>query len=438
MATIPAMKILVLGGGGREHALAWKLSKSPRKPEIFCAPGNGGIAREYRCFEVQGGLGNPRGVDSALRLAKELEVDFTIVGPEAPLAMGIVDRFEAVGLKVFGPRLAAARLESSKCFAKDFLDRHEIPTAAFRSFDSASDARKFVQKIRLPVVIKADGLAEGKGAFIARERQEAMSVVDSLLVQRRLGEAGARIVIEDFLPGNEMSLLVLTDGKNYLTLETARDYKPVGDGDKGPNTGGMGSFSPLYQLDDPLLDLIQDQIVARTLSGLQEEDIRFQGLLYFGLMLTPDGPHVLEFNVRFGDPETQPVLMRMQSDLLDLLEATAEGKLEGAMVEWDSRPALCVVAASGGYPGAYQTGLPVSGVEEAESILSNGELKIFCAGLKEGKATPNGKPELLTAGGRVLGVTALGSDVEEARMRVYESISKIHFQNMIFRKDVGN
>jgi phosphoribosylamine---glycine ligase len=456
MATIPAMKILVLGAGGREHALAWKLSRSPQRPEVICAPGNGGIAREFPCREIPS-LGTPEGVEAAAQLARALEADLTVVGPEAPLALGIADRFTADGLRVFGPTKEAARLEASKVFAKEFLDRHEIPTSAFRSFDNPTEAKKFVEKLRLPVVIKADGLAEGKGAFVARERNEALSAVDAILVQRRFGAAGSRLIVEDFLAGSEMSLQVLTDGENYLPLETARDYKAVRDGDQGPNTGGMGSYSPLRSLEDPVLGEVMDRIVGPTLSGLQSEGIRFRGILYFGLMLTAEGPCVLEFNVRFGDPEIQPIVMRLQSDLLDLLLSLAEGRLEGTTVEWDSRPALCVVAASGGYPGPYESGFPISGLDEAEAVADGEDLKVFFAGVRAagaaaagavaagavaagaGSEVPpeGGTPELLTSGGRVLGVTSLGADLSAARRTAYEALSKIHFERMAFRKDIG-
>jgi phosphoribosylamine--glycine ligase len=436
LATIPRMKILVLGAGGREHALAWKLSQSPQKPEVLCAPGNGGIAREFTCLEIPQGLGSAEGIDGALRLAKETGAELTVVGPEAPLALGITERFVAEGLRIFGPTSEAARLESSKCFAKDFLDRHEIPTAAYRSFDDPGEARKFVEKLRLPVVIKADGLAEGKGAFVCRDRNEALAAVDTILVQRRFGEAGHRLIVEDYLPGTEMSLLVLTDGETYLPLETARDYKPIRDGDQGPNTGGMGSYSPLRSLEDPALGEVVDKIVGPTLAGLRGEGIRFQGVLYFGLMLTSDGPQVLEFNVRFGDPEIQSIVMRLRSDLVELLTAVAEGKLDGATTEWDPRPALSVVAASGGYPGPFQTGFAISGLEEAEATGESGDLKVFYAGVRQGKST-GGKPEIVTAGGRVLAVTALGSDLQGARRTAYEAMEKIQFERIVFRKDIG-
>jgi phosphoribosylamine--glycine ligase len=431
------MKILVLGGGGREHALAWKISQSPRKPDVICAPGNGGMARQFPCFDIAGGLSSPEGVEAALTLAKEQGVDFTVVGPEAPLALGIVDRFAAEGLHIFGPTRDAARLESSKCFAKDFLDRHEIPTAAFRVFTDAAEARKFVEKLRLPVVIKADGLAEGKGAFVCRDRNEAFAAVDMILVQKKFGEAGEKLIVEDFLKGEEITLLVLTDGEQYLTLETARDYKAARDGDQGQNTGGMGSYSPLWSLEDPKIAQIQETIVSPTINGLGKEGIRFKGLIYFGLMVTAEGPQVLEYNVRFGDPETQPLLMRLRTDLIDLLEAVAEGRLDGTTVEWDPRPSICVIAASGGYPGPYQTGFSIKGIEEAEGVGDGENLKVFGAGVRTGKPGPDGKPELVTSGGRVLGVTAVGQDLSEARDLAYRAMEAIQFDRMHYRKDIG-
>lgn len=438
MATIPSMKILVLGGGGREHALAWKIAQSPQSPEVICAPGNGGIAREFPCIEIPGGLGTEEGIENALTLAKEKGIDFTVVGPEAPLALGIVDRFSAEGLLIFGPNREAARLESSKCFAKEFMDRHDIPTAAFWSSEDPAEARKYVEKVKLPLVIKADGLAEGKGTIIARDRNEVFSAVDLILVQRRFGEAGRKVIVEDCLEGTEMSLLVLTDGETYLPLETARDYKPARDGDQGPNTGGMGAYSPLHSLEEPLLAEITEKIVRPTLAGLQKDGIPFRGLLYFGLMLTAEGPQVLEFNVRFGDPETQPTLMRFQSDFLNLLQSVAEGRLSGTTVEWDPRPSVCVVAASGGYPGPYEGGFSIQGLENAEAGAEADTLKIFGAGLRTGPEGPDGKPELLTAGGRVLGVTALGADLESARRVAYEALEKIHFEKMMYRRDIAS
>ena len=433
------MKILVLGSGGREHALAWKISRSPQSPEVICAPGNGGMAREFTCLEIPEGLGTEGGIQRALAIAKEHVVDLTVVGPELPLSLGIVDTFEAAGCKVFGPTKAAAQLEASKCFAKEFMDRHEIPTAAFRCFTEASEARKFVERLRLPVVVKADGLADGKGVIVARERHEVFTAISDMLVQKRFGAAGERIVIEDYLPGAEMSLLVLTDGVTYLPLETARDHKAARDGDRGPNTGGMGSYSPYRSLDDPVLGAVMDQIVSPTLAGLQEDKLLFKGLLYFGLMLTKDGPQVLEYNVRFGDPETQSILMRLQSDFLELLLAVAEGRLQEATAEWDPRPAVCIVAASGGYPGTYPMDLPISGVEEAIAAAGDEDaLKIFFAGTKAGKQVgADGIPELLTAGGRVLGVTARGNDLRAARQTAYGCIEMLKFDRMYFRRDIG-
>ncbi len=430
------MRVLVLGGGGREHTLAWKLSRSPIVKEVWCAPGNAGIAREVETVSIA--PDTPEGIEEAIQFAKAKKIDLTVVGPEAPLVLGVVDRFEKEKLNIFGPNRQASRLEGSKCFAKDFMDRHSIPTAAFRTFDNPGEARRFVEKTALPVVIKADGLAAGKGVVIARERAQALQAIDTMMLERRFGEAGSKIVVEDFLPGTEMTLIVLTDGETALPLETAQDYKPALNGNQGPNTGGMGSYSPHVPVKDPLIDEILDRIIYPALAGLRIEKIPYCGAIYAGLMLTEEGPQVLEFNVRFGDPEAQAILYRLKSDLAEVIQACLEERLNEVTLEWDNRPSVCVVGASQGYPGPFESGFPIEGLEEAEqeAAASGSELKVFFAGVKGESGAPKGLP-LYTSGGRVLGVTALGETLEQARGKAYQALKKIRFTGLSYRDDIG-
>ena len=424
-------RVLVVGAGGREHAIVENLARSPARPQIYCAPGNAGM--EEQAERVSLPAGSPEDLDRLVDFARSESIDLTVVGPEAPLVLGIVDRFEAADLQIFGPPATGARLEGSKCFTKEFLDRHEIPTAPFRIFDDAAEARDFVSQSEFPMVLKADGLAAGKGVIVAREPQEALNAVDAILVERRFGDAGSRLLIEDCLVGSEISLLILTDGDNFLPLETAQDYKPAHDGNRGPNTGGMGSYSPYLSLGDPKVQEILERIVRPTLDGLRQEGIPFRGVLYAGLMLTDSGPQVLEFNVRFGDPETQPILSRLRTDLLELFEATVSpGGLARFTLEWDRRAAVCVVAASEGYPGNYRTGLPISGFESALKTAPEGEVIIHHAGTQR---APGG--ELVTSGGRVLGITALGESREEARRKAYAALEEVHFDGRMFRTDIA-
>ncbi|MBN1442475.1 MAG: phosphoribosylamine--glycine ligase [Planctomycetes bacterium] len=424
-------KVLVVGGGGREHAIVSTLARGASAVDVYCAPGNGGIRREARAVDI--GCDTPDDIERLASFARRESIDLTVVGPEAPLVLGIADRFEAEGLRIFGPPAAGARLEGSKCFLKEFLARRSIPTAEFRIFDRAEDALTHVETCPVPVVVKADGLAAGKGVIVARERREAVLAVEAIMVERRFGEAGRRIVVEECLAGSEVSLLVVTDGRSYIPLETAQDYKPAFDGGKGPNTGGMGSYSPYLSLGSPLVQQALERIIAPTIEGLRDEGIPFRGVLYAGLMLTSDGPKILEYNVRFGDPETQPILMRLGTDLLSLLEAAAsEGGLERFTLEWDPRSAVCVVLASGGYPGSYEKGLAITGLEEAEQVAAPGEVKVFHAGTAAGA-----QGEIVTSGGRVLGVTALGETQEVARRRAYEAVAKIGFAGMRCRTDIA-
>jgi len=420
------MKILVIGSGGREHALAWKLKQSPFAERIFCAPGNAGTA------EIGENVAIPASdLGELIRFAKENRVDLTVVGPDDPLAAGIVDLFAAEGLRIFGPTKAAARLESSKIFAKELMREHGIPTAQAGTFDRSDDALRFCDRLRFPIVIKANGLALGKGVIIAPDPGAASSTIDAMMNQGRFGAAGRRIVVEEFLRGTECSLHALVDGGNYRLLQTAVDHKRTFDGDTGPNTGGMGAFSPANNWNTELEDQFHKKIMRPLLRGLQEKEITFRGLLYPGLMLSADGARVLEFNCRFGDPETQAILPRMKSDLLPLLEATIDGKIDSpdaGTIEWDQRPAVTVVLASGGYPDKYDTGKTISGLGAAAKL---GNVQIFHAGTKRA----NG--EIVTAGGRVLAVTALGSTIEVARARAYEAVSRIHFEDCHYRRDIA-
>ena len=420
------MKILVIGSGGREHALAWKLKQSPFAERIFCAPGNAGTA------EIGENVAIPASdLGELIRFAKENRVDLTVVGPDDPLAAGIVDLFAREGLHIFGPAKAAARIESSKIFAKQLMREQGIPTAQAGTFERSDDALRFCNRLQFPIVVKADGLALGKGVIIAPDPAAARSAIDAMINQGRFGEAGRRIVVEEFLRGTECSLHALVDGANYRLLQTARDHKRTFDGDTGPNTGGMGAFSPANNWNAELEDQFHKKIMRPLLRGLQEKKIIFRGLLYPGLMIGTDGARVLEFNCRFGDPETQAILPRMKSDLLPLLEATIDGKIdspEASTIEWDPRPAVTVVLASGGYPDKYDTGKTISGLGAAAKL---GNVQIFHAGTKHA----NG--EIVTAGGRVLAVTALGSTIEAARARAYEAVSRIHFENCHYRRDIA-
>jgi phosphoribosylamine--glycine ligase len=416
------VKILVIGSGGREHALAWKLKQSSAVERIFCAPGNAGTA------EIGENVAIPANELPALvRFAKENRIELTVVGPDDPLAAGIADLFEAERLRVFGPSKSAARLESSKIFAKELMRKNKIPTARGAAFEKIEAAFAFVNESRFPVVIKADGLALGKGVIIAQDAAAARTAVDSMMNERRFGDAGARLLIEECLTGPECSLHALVDGKNYRMLATARDHKRANDGDTGPNTGGMGAFSPANNFGPELQAQFDREVMRPLLKGLNESGVRFRGLLFPGLMITPNGPRVLEFNCRFGDPETQVILPRLKSDLIELLEATIDGTLDRATIEWDERAAVTVVLASGGYPNKYETGKPITGLETA---CPQG-VQIFHAGTRR----ENGK--IVTAGGRVLAVTALGETVAAARTLAYEAVSQIDFEGCHYRRDIA-
>jgi phosphoribosylamine---glycine ligase len=417
------MRLLVLGSGGREHALAWKLHESPQIEELYCAPGNAGIAQEAECLAVD--LAQPKAI---VDLAKQLRADLTIVGPEAPLVAGVVDEFEKESLAIIGPSKAASRLEGSKIFAKEFMQRHGIPSARFAVADNFDSAMQNLALFPLPVVIKAEGLAAGKGVVVAHCKEEADQAIDDFMRKKTLGEAGDRVVIEEYLTGEETSFIVLTDGRGILPLVPTQDHKTLLDDDRGPNTGGMGAFSDDAILSEELRDEIIRSIVAPTLAGMEMAGTPYRGFLYCGLMLTPAGPKVLEYNVRLGDPETQPILMRLRSDLIDLLLPLREGQLAVVDAHWSPNPAVCVVIASKGYPGKPEIGKVITGYEGAEAL---GGVKIFHSG------TRVEDHQLLTAGGRVLGVTAIAEDVPAAIQRAYAAVSKLQFEGMHFRKDIG-
>lgn len=417
------MKILVIGGGGREHALGWKLKQSPAVDRIFCAPGNAGTA------SIAENVAIPATDLPQLRaFARQNNVDLTVVGPDDPLALGIVDLFAADKLRIFGPTRSAAQLESSKIFAKELMRAQKVPTAKARTFSESKEALDYCQELKFPVVIKADGLALGKGVIIASDIATAKSTIEAMMNAARFGEAGRRIVIEEFLRGTECSLHVLVDGKNYRLLESARDHKRAFDGDQGPNTGGMGAFSPANNWDTRLQSQFESEVMQPLLRGLAKEGITYRGLLYPGLMITNDGARVLEFNCRFGDPETQALLPRMKSDLLPLLEATIDGEIDNYTIDWDKRSSVTVVLASAGYPGKYEIGKMISGLDKAAKLE---DVQIFHAGTRPA----DGK--VVTTGGRVLAVTALGASIAAARARAYEAISLIQFDGYHYRRDIA-
>ena len=417
------MKILVIGGGGREHALAWKLKQSPAITRIFCAPGNAGTASIAENVPIAATELKP-----LLAFAKQNDVDLTVVGPDDPLALGIVDLFTRDNLRIFGPTKSAARLESSKIFAKELMRAQKVPTAQAQTFSDSQQALSYCDQLKFPVVIKADGLALGKGVIIANDAATARSTIEAMMNEARYGDAGRRIVIEEFLRGSECSIHALVDGENYRLLESARDHKRAFDGDEGPNTGGMGAFSPANNWNDKLQSQFETEVMRPLLRGLAKEGIVYRGLLYPGLMMTDDGPRVLEFNCRFGDPETQALLPRLKSDLVQLLEATIDGKIDQQTIEWDKRASVTVVLASAGYPGKYEGGKVISGLENAAKLEG---VQIFHAGTKSAGS------QIVTAGGRVLAVTALGSTIADARKRAYEAVELIQFEGCHYRRDIA-
>ena len=417
------MQILVVGGGGREHTLAWKLARDGSRPEIFCAPGNAGTA----AFATNLAIG-AEDLDGILAWARTHRPDLTVVGPEAPLCAGLVDRLEAEGLRAFGPRKAAARLEGSKAFAKDVMEQGGVPTAAARSFNDAAEAKAYVRAQGAPLVIKADGLAAGKGVLICETVAAAEAAISEVLEQQAFGEAGRTVLVEEFLTGEEASILALIDGEHIVLLASSQDHKRALDGDQGLNTGGMGAYSPAPVVTEALWPVIREQVFQRTLDELKRRGIVFKGVLYGGLMMTNQGPKVLEFNVRFGDPEAQCVIPRMTSDLLPALQACIDGTLEASMVTWTDEACVCVVMASGGYPGSYRKGVAIEGLEAAAALEG---VTVFHAGtaLRDGR--------VVTDGGRVLGVTATGRDLDQALQGAYAAVETIDFENAHYRKDIA-
>src|SRR5512146_2004417 len=417
------MKVLVLGSGGREHALVWKLKQSPRVKELYCAPGNGGICDQAQCLSV-----DVKSIDSMVDVANRLHPDLTVVGPELPLTLGIVDEFNKRGWPVFGPSAKAARLESSKSFAKEFMQRHRIPTAHYTVCTSADEIKNALHLFGTPVVVKADGLAAGKGVVIAKTKEEAAQVAAEMLSGAMLGEAGRRVVFEECLQGEELSFLVMSDGERVVPLVAAQDHKRVGDGDTGPNTGGMGAYSTPNIIDAKMSDWLIAHVAKPVVAGMAAEGTPYKGILSCGLMLTARGPQVLEFNCRFGDPETQPILMRLESDLVDAMEASIQSRASDGDFRWSTDSSVCVVLASGGYPGAYEAGKKIEGIRAADEMPG---VKVFHAGTS---ARDGG---YYTAGGRVLGVTARAADLRGAVDLAYKAVGQIRFEGMYYRRDIA-
>jgi len=418
------MRILVIGSGGREHALAWKIAQSKLCDKLFCAPGNAGIAQVAECIDIKAD-----DITGLLDFARREKIDLTVVGPEGPLSLGIVDEFAKYKLKIFGPNKAAAQMEASKVFSKELMAKYKVPTAGFKVFDNPEEAKEYIEKIGNPCVVKADGLAAGKGVVVAKTVDEAKVAVDAMMREKIFGDAGNKVIIEECLQGEEASILVLTDSKEVIVLASAQDHKRVFDNDAGPNTGGMGAYSPAPVVTKELFKEILDKVIYRTIDGLVKEGIDYRGVLYAGIMLTKDGPKTLEFNVRFGDPETQAILPRLKSDLIEVMLATLEQKLNRIRtLEWDERACLCVVCAAKGYPGNYERGKDISGLDKAARIK---DVAIFHAGTK----LQNNK--VVTNGGRVLGVTGLGKTIKEAIDNTYAAVREINFEGMHYRKDIG-
>jgi phosphoribosylamine--glycine ligase len=417
------MKVLVIGGGGREHALVWKIKKSRWVSKVYCAPGNGGISQIAKCVSI-----GANDIERLLNFAMENKIDLTVVGPEAPLSMGIVDKFEENGLKIFGPTKAAARLETSKIFAKDIMQKYSIPTARSWTFEDPEDARNFIKETGGPMVVKVDGLAAGKGAFPCEDELEALQAVD-IISTGTFKDAGKRILIEEYLRGEEASILAFSDGKNVVPLESAQDHKRAYDDDEGPNTGGMGAYSPAPVITDDLSSRVYDEILIPTIRAMAKEGCPYKGILYAGLMITEDGPKVVEFNCRFGDPEAQAVIPRMINDFIKPLLACCDGTLDRVKFRWSRSKCVCIVLSSGGYPGSYTKGYPISGLDKLEKMDN---IVAFHAGTKVGDDR-----EILTSGGRVLGITALGPTIKSTINLAYKGVRKVRFQDVHYRKDIG-
>ncbi|MCI0498545.1 MAG: phosphoribosylamine--glycine ligase [Planctomycetales bacterium] len=418
------MKVLLIGSGGREHAIAWKLSQSKKLRKLYIAPGNPGTAQCGENVDIP-----DTDIEALVKFARGADIGLAVIGPEDPLSAGAADAFEAAGIKAFGPNRAAAQLEADKAFAKDIMRANSIPTAESRSFTSFEDARAYIASRDEPVVIKAAGLAKGKGVFVCDEPSEGILAAEKIMKDRIFGEAGNTVIVEDKLLGQEASILAFVDGRSIYVMESAQDHKPIGDGDTGPNTGGMGAYSPAPVVTDKLMDQIVREILVPTIDGMNRNDTPYRGVLYAGLMLTQGGPRVLEYNCRFGDPETQPILMRLKSDLLEVMLAVCNGKLDTVTLQWDKRPAVCVVMSSGGYPGSCQKGKVITGLDEAAKLK---DVVVFHAG------TARRDDAIVTSGGRVLGVTALGETIAAAKLCAYEAVGKIHFEGAYCRKDIAD
>jgi phosphoribosylamine--glycine ligase len=419
------MRILVVGNGGREHALVWKIRQSPLVADVYCAPGNGGIEELADCVPI-----DSSNIVEVADFAQTTRADLTVVGPELPMVLGIADEFNRRGLAIFCPSRAAAEIEGSKAFAREFMQRHKIPSPRYEICQSADEARAFLDRapFGFPVVVKADGLASGKGTVVVADGSEGLSVVAEMMTERKLGTAGAKVVMEEFLPGEEVSFLVVSDGAKVVPLVSVQDHKRALDGDQGPNTGGMGTVSPATHLSLDMHKRIMQEIILPAVGGLAAEGRRFQGVLYAGLMVTPEGPKVLEFNARFGDPETQVIMPRMRSDLVPILQQAASGQIKDTKIEWAKEAAACVVVASKGYPDSVETGKVISGLE---ALRGEADVVVYHA------ATGRRDGQLVTVGGRVLGVTALGSNLDTAVARAYEAVGRISFEGMQYRKDIG-
>lgn len=417
------MKVMVVGGGGREHTLVWKIKQSPLVKEIYCAPGNAGIERIAVCINIPA-----EDIEALAEFALNEKIDLTVVGPEAPLTLGIVDEFEKRGLKVFGPSKKAAEIEGSKVFAKELMERYGIPTAHYRVFNDPIEAGEYIKDKGAPVVVKADGLAAGKGVIVALTEDEALNGVKRIMKDREFGRAGDRIVVEEYLEGPEVSILAFTDGNTVIPMVSAQDHKRVYDNDRGPNTGGMGAFAPSPVYTPDIARVVEKEILKKTIDAMKRENRPYKGVLYAGLMITSKGPKVLEFNCRFGDPETQAVLPLLESDLVPVMQAVIDSRLDEAEIRWKDKKAVCVIMASGGYPRKYEKGFKITGIEEAEKIEG---ITVFHAGTaKEGDS-------IVTAGGRVLGVTALGDNLDSAARLAYKGLEKISFKGAHYRKDIG-
>lgn len=420
------MKVLIIGGGGREHAIVWKIAQSEKVEIVFCAPGNPGIEEIEKATSVNIKTDDISGL---IDFVKGTKIDLTVVGPEGPLVDKIVNRFQKEGLPIFGPDSVGAQLEGSKIFAKDFMQKYGIPTAEYRAFSFYADAEKYVREMGAPIVIKADGLAGGKGVIVAETVQSAIDALKLIMLDKKFGDAGNKVIVEQYLKGEEASFMILTDGTTVVPLATSQDHKPEHDGDRGRNTGGMGAYSPAPVVTDALSKVIMQDIVGRILHGLKEEKIIYRGVIYVGLMICEGKPYVLEFNVRFGDPEAQPILMRLDSDLFELLKATSEGRLKDIEVRWKDEASVCVVLTAKGYPGTPEKGKVITGLD---SFKDNKNIVIFHAG------TIIKDDETVTSSGRVVGVTALGKDIKTAKENAYKAVEKIHFDGMRFRTDIGD